>query len=233
MSTKIIYELGRVCNSRVYSEQLIIKKSDRMNTLIIKITSFITVGCLFFLFTPNIFAEQKYQKTPSDQEGPFFPIGQRLDEDNDLTRVNGSPHSAQGKYLVLKGRVINTNGKPIEAVTIQIWQTDQHSRYLHPYDSSKGERDPFFQYWGKAVTDKEGNYSFKTLLPGAYEPRPAHIHFKVFQDGKERLTSQMYFKNHPDYTEYTSIPERYILQMVDLKKKSPGEYEGFFQIVLD
>ena len=182
---------------------------------------------------PPGLCELRYKKTPADQEGPFYPITKRVDEDNDLTWVNGQNERAKGKILKLHGIVINTEGTPLDGVTIQIWQTDPQGLYLHPYDSSKGNRDPNFQYWGKTVTTNSGRYLFMTILPGAYEPRPAHIHFKVFSKDKEVLTSQIYFRNHPDYSKYITIPERYRLQMADVLQTGDEEFESFFKIVID
>ena len=45
------------------------------------------------------------------------------------------------------------------------------------------------------TADSEGWYAFRTIVPGRYEPRPRHIHFKVKQAGSTLLTSQFYFSD--------------------------------------
>lgn len=175
---------------------------------------------------PQIHTQPQYKKTPSDMEGPFYPTERQSDEDNDLINVKGKSKSAKGDVLNLKGIVFNENGKPQGDVIIEIWQTDTNGLYRHPRDRSRGARDPFFQYWGRAQTDKEGNYSFKTIIPGKYEPRLPHIHFKVWVDEKVVLTSQMYIitdkKHSPNENEQLGL---------DVVKNNEEEYSGFFRIV--
>jgi protocatechuate 3,4-dioxygenase beta subunit len=127
---------------------------------------------------------------------------------------------------------VNTSGKPLSGLVIEIWQTDPQGRYKHPGDSSPGERDPNFQYWGAAITDAAGNFFFRTIVPGAYNPRPAHIHFKVLQSGDTILTSQIYFTGADEQEKIPSMSSRTELQTVNLKKIRPGEFEAFFRIVL-
>lgn len=171
-------------------------------------------------------AQTRYAKTPWDAEGPFYPVERRSDEDNDLLNVKGMSGSAKGDVLHLSGIVLDTNGTPQKDVVVEIWQTDRNGLYDHPRDWSEGQRDRFFQYWGKATTDDEGKYRFKTLLPGEYEPRPAHIHFKVWVGQEEVLTSQMYISKDPTKT----LPVRKPLRL-EVTKTDPGEYTGFFRIV--
>ncbi|HKJ13321.1 MAG TPA: hypothetical protein VJ988_00515, partial [Desulfobulbales bacterium] len=68
--------------------------------------------------------------------------------------------------------------------------------------------------------------------PGAYNPRPAHIHYKVLQEGKVILTSQIYFRELSDQTRLPSMTSQIELQTVDLTSTKDGEFEAFFRIVL-
>jgi len=178
-------------------------------------------------------AQDMYEKTPSDYEGPFYPVIRQQDEDNDLTHVAGQSEPARGDVLNLSGAVLNTRGEPQKGVTVEIWQTDPSGRYKDARDNTPGERDPNFQYWGKATTAEDGTFLFKTLVPGGYAPRPVHIHYKVWVDGNVRLTSQIYFKNHPDRSESTpaGFPAA-DLQTIDLQSTRPNEFKGFFHIVI-
>jgi protocatechuate 3,4-dioxygenase beta subunit len=177
-------------------------------------------------------ADDNYAKTPADYEGPFYPVTRQHDIDNDLVQVKGQNGIAQGEILNLSGIVVNTGGEAQQNLTIEIWQTDPQGRYKHPGDSTPGERDPNFQYWGATTTDADGTFFFKTILPGAYEPRPAHIHFKVLRDGKVILTSQIYFMEPNERTRLPSMTSQIELQTVDLKPTKDGEFEAFFRIVL-
>ncbi|MFC1818209.1 intradiol ring-cleavage dioxygenase [Thermodesulfobacteriota bacterium] len=182
--------------------------------------------------TQIVTAGEQFVKTPTDYEGPFYPVTRQEDIDNDLVQVKGQSGVAQGDTLHLTGVVVNTGGEPRKGLTIEIWQTDPHGRYKHPGDSKPGERDPNFQYWGATTTGTDGTFFFKTIVPGAYNPRPAHIHYKVLQEGKVILTSQIYFKEPGGQTRLPSMTSQIELQTVDLKPINDGEFEAFFRIVL-
>ena len=182
--------------------------------------------------TQKVNAEEQFVKTPADYEGPFYPVTRQEDIDNDLVQVKGQSGVAQGDILHLTGVVVNTRGEPRKGLTIEIWQTDPQGRYKHPGDSTPGERDPNFQYWGATTTGTDGTFFFKTIVPGAYNPRPAHIHYKVLQEGKIILTSQIYFRELNDQTRIPSMTSQIELQTVDLTSTKDGEFEAFFRIVL-
>lgn len=131
--------------------------------------------------------------TPPQQEGPYYTVEKPADRDNDLTVLDGAAGAPVGEIIEFDGTLYDRNGRPIPGAVIEIWQTDASGVYLHPNDPGTGQRDPNFQFYGEAVTDENGRYRFRTILPGQYEPRPPHIHFKVRRDGEELITSQFYF----------------------------------------
>jgi len=187
---------------------------------------------LFCLAEQESAAQGPYPKTPGDYEGPFYPVTEQQDVDNDLVHVKGQTGAAQGDILNLSGVVINTRGEVQKDIIIEIWQTDPQGRYKHPGDSTPGERDSNFQYWGAAITAADGTFFFKTVIPGAYEPRPAHIHYKVLQAGKVVLTSQMYFRDPSLDPKRFSMSSQVELQTVELKPAKNGEFQAYFRIVL-
>ncbi len=141
--------------------------------------------------------------TPSQTEGPYYPppsqIADQVDKDNDLTRVEGKSGRASGQVIYIRGQVRDGQCRPIEGALVEIWQASANGRYNHPRERSNPKPlDPNFQYWGQALTDKEGRYEFKTVIPGPYPAgmfwtRPAHVHFKSRRQGFFPLTTQMYF----------------------------------------
>jgi protocatechuate 3,4-dioxygenase beta subunit len=140
--------------------------------------------------------------TPEQTEGPFYPIADQADKNTDLTKVKGRAVSARGQVCFVGGVVQDEFCKPIKGALVEIWQACDSGKYNHPSDPNPARLDPNFQYWGQAITDKDGRYSFKTIIPGAYPAtsnwmRPPHIHFKVHLRGFEELTTQMYWKGHP------------------------------------
>lgn len=127
-------------------------------------------------------------KTPRDYTGPFYPRGPR-NRTHDL--IVGTPRA---DILQLAGRVLSPDGEPRAGVLVDIWHADPQGRYKHPRDRGQDRLMEEFLYWGEAVTDDSGAFGFRTYVPGSYAARPArHIHYKVWADEEELLTSQIYF----------------------------------------
>jgi protocatechuate 3,4-dioxygenase beta subunit len=123
--------------------------------------------------------------------------------DADLTgQHGGEPH---GQRIVVEGRVLGGDGKPLRGQLIEIWQANAAGRYAHEVDDHDAPLDPNFSGAGRCLTDDEGRYRFVTVKPGAYpwknHPnawRPNHIHFSVFGRAvTERVVTQMYFPGDP------------------------------------
>lgn len=124
--------------------------------------------------------------------------------DSDLTRQmsGGEP---QGERIVVAGRVIDEDGRPLPNTLIEVWQANAAGRYRHSRDNHPAPIDPYFLGAGRFETDSEGRYRFTTVKPGAYPWRnhenawrPAHIHFSIFgRSFLTRLVTQMYFPNDP------------------------------------
>lgn len=106
-----------------------------------------------------------------------------------------TPPETNGEVLVLYGQVVDVNGASVGDAAVEIWQTDDNGVYDHPGDPTTTNRDTTFQFYGSTMTDEAGWYAFRTIIPGEYEPRPRHIHFKVKQNGATILTSQFYFSD--------------------------------------
>ncbi len=139
------------------------------------------------------------ENTPKQPEGPFYPITDQPDKNNDLTLVAGKSQIALGSIIYLSGLVIDQNCAPVENAVVEIWQACESGRYNHPGDRDNPRAlDPNFQYWGITTTNAAGAYNFKTIIPGHYPAggtwiRPPHIHFKVHKRGIRELITQMYF----------------------------------------
>lgn len=136
--------------------------------------------------------------TPTQPEGPFYPIVFPNDVDTDLTVLDGGT-PAEGIVVYVRGQVLDLDKKTtIKNATVEIWQACASGKYNHSSDPNDAPIDPNFQYYGKTETDENGNYIFKTIVPGAYPAsrdwwRPEHIHMKVKAAGYKSLTTQMYF----------------------------------------
>jgi protocatechuate 3,4-dioxygenase beta subunit len=139
--------------------------------------------------------------TPEQTEGPFYPVQDQNDKDWDLVRVKGQTRDAQGDVIFVRGQILDENCVPVSAALVEIWQACNSGRYNHPNDPNQAPLDPLFQYWGRAITNAQGKYEFRTIIPGAYPAdetwwRPPHIHYKVHKRGYMELTTQLYFEGH-------------------------------------
>jgi len=138
------------------------------------------------------------QPTPTESEGPFYPIVAQKDTDFDLTKVDGQEAEALGKHIIIQGSIFDTEGNPVEGATVDLWQANADGKYAHPHDSNPAPIDENFQGWAIVPSGVNGEFRFKTVLPGVYNvgggwSRPPHIHFKVSKKGYIELVTQMYF----------------------------------------
>ena len=135
--------------------------------------------------------------------GPAFGRVPVAPSDADLTRQHqGEP---LGQRIIITGRVLDSDGRPMPNTLVEIWQANAAGRYVDPGDDHPAPLDPNFTGAGRCLTDADGRYRFVTVQPGAYpwrnHPnawRPAHVHFSLFgPDLASRLVTQMYFPGDP------------------------------------
>lgn len=141
----------------------------------------------------------------SELTGPVFGHESLDALDADLTRngrVNGEP---LGERIIVTGRVLDEDGRPVPDTLLEIWQANAVGRYVHKWDQHDAPLDPNFFGAGRCATDENGRYRFLSVKPGAYPWRnhhnawrPAHIHFSLFGPSfVTRLVTQMYFPGDP------------------------------------
>ena len=176
-------------------------------------------------------AKMLFRPTPRQSLGPFFPddgdevtiirefpdpdlpISQANDQD--LTFIKGRKGTATGQIIYLRGTVRDAGtGESLPNTMLILWSATASGRYNHTGDEGTtsfphpktGEtihrtHDEYFQYWGRAVTNDQGDYWFKTIVPGFYPIdleaglfRPSHLHFKILAPGYPTFITQLYFK---------------------------------------
>src|SRR5687768_15333668 len=91
--------------------------------------------------------------TQSIVMGPFYPQIKPLDQDADLTIVNGRKTRAKGRVIHVAGRVSDPKGVPIRDAKMEIWQADANGRYAHKSDPNPAELDDGFQGYCVLRTD--------------------------------------------------------------------------------
>ncbi len=127
--------------------------------------------------------------TLSEITGPAHGHEKVAPLDYDLTRqFEGEP---LGERIIVHGRVLDGDGRPVRNSLVEIWQANAAGRYAHRGDRHPAPLDPNFAGAGRCLTNSEGWYRFLTIKPGAYPWgnhhnawRPAHI-------------TQMYFPGDP------------------------------------
>lgn len=138
-------------------------------------------------------------QTLSEVTGPRFDAASIPERAFDLTHQHsGDP---LGERIIVSGRVLDENGRPVPHTLIELWQANAAGRYFHKRDQHHAPLDPNFTGQGQTFTDERGHYRFITIRPGEYPWgnhyngwRPAHIHFSLFGPAfATRLVTQMYF----------------------------------------
>lgn len=179
--------------------------------------------------------------TPPQTAGPFYPLD-KINVDADLVFIEGHSEKASGDIVIIEGLVLDQYDQALSRAQVEIWQACASGRYNHVDDPNPAPLDPHFKYWGKDITDANGFYRFRTIIPGSYPAeegwdRPAHIHFKITCEGFDDVTTQMYFKHDP-----LNAVDQILLELktsdqnkliVDFKKRADLKYPvGQFNIKL-
>jgi protocatechuate 3,4-dioxygenase, beta subunit len=138
--------------------------------------------------------QTKLRPTPSQTEGPYYPLREPKDSDSDLLS-NGDRTYAKGLACWIEGVVSDLEGRPLNGGAIEIWQCDADGHYDHPADGAK--IDPAFQGFGRVRLSADGTFRFRTIKPSPYAGRTPHIHAKVYLGSRELLTTQLYVADDP------------------------------------
>ena len=146
------------------------------------------------------------QNSKSEVTGPVFGHNDIDPMDRDLIHNYAKAgEAAIGERIIVHGRVLDENGRPVPNTLVEVWQANAGGRYRHKKDTYLAPIDPNFGGCGRTLTDENGYYYFRTIKPGAYpwrnwvnNWRPAHIHVSVFGTAfVQRLITQLYFEGDP------------------------------------
>jgi protocatechuate 3,4-dioxygenase beta subunit len=144
-------------------------------------------------------------QTLSELTGPVYGRDDIGPLDSDLTRNSARNGEPLGERIIVVGRVLDENARPVPHALVEVWQANAAGRYVQANDQHPAPLDPNFHGAGRCLTNEAGEYSFTTIKPGAYPWRnhenawrPAHIHFSLFgANFLSRLVTQMYFPGDP------------------------------------
>ncbi len=145
--------------------------------------------------------------TPRTIEGPLYVAGAPTYQDE--ARLDDGTDT-NSEVLIMSGQIRDTNGTPLPAAKVEVWHANSVGMYSH-FDSSQSP----FNLRGTILTNKEGRYRFRSIMPvgyscppdsktqqllnqlGRHGTRPAHIHLMVSADGYRTLTTQINIADDP------------------------------------
>src|SRR3546814_2023522 len=102
--------------------------------------------------------------TASQTVGPYLHLGL-----TPITIADIARDATKGETIVISGRVLDGEGKPIPDALLEFWQANADGKYAHPEDTQDKPLDGKFIGFGRVPTDKDGRYKFTTVKPGGSE----------------------------------------------------------------
>lgn len=177
------------------------------NRLVLAIV-LIAVGGLYLLLVSK---DCSGVPTPQQTEGPYYKAGS--------PQTNNIAQGIRGEKLTVMGFVFDRNCKPVANARLDFWQADAKG----VYDNSG------YKLRGHLYSDHLGKYVLETIVPGAYETRPPHIHVKVKARNGPILTSQLYFPNAAQNQKDPIFNKDLIMSIVDGEKSKVGSFNFVLQ----
>lgn len=138
--------------------------------------------------------------TPSSTVGPYFLYGLVPSSYGGIDVIfnNLVTPDVAGERIRIEGRVTDGDSSPIPDAMVEIWQADADGKLNHAA-GVKASANAAFKGFGRAPTNRDGDYFFETIRPGPVggpdgKPQAPHIVVNVFARGLLRhLTTRIYF----------------------------------------
>ncbi|MGP1354988.1 intradiol ring-cleavage dioxygenase [Roseicyclus sp.] len=117
----------------------------------------------------------------------------------------------KGEPMLVRGRILDTGGRPIAGARIDVWQANDEGFY----DVQQKGIQPDFNLRGVFRSDASGAYWFRGVKPkfypipddgpvgkllgalGRHPYRPAHLHYIIGAEGFETLTTHIFDPDDP------------------------------------
>src|SRR5262249_38658682 len=112
--------------------------------------------------TPTPSCHDGDEPTLPETEGPYFKSQSPLRGDLREQGIAGRP-------VELSGLVLTRSCQPVANALVDLWHADDGGQY-----DNRG-----FRLRGHVLTDAQGRYAFRTIMPGLYPGRTRHYHVKV------------------------------------------------------
>ena len=132
--------------------------------------------------------------TAAQTVGPFVAISVEANQIREL-----APPEVTGERVVIEGRILDGDGKPVDDAVIETWQANAHGKYAHPEDTREKVVEESFKGFGRVLTNRHGAFRLSTIKPGRV-PGPndtlqaPHVIVLVFMRGLlKHLVTRIYF----------------------------------------
>lgn len=158
--------------------------------------------------------------TTTDVLGPLYRPGAPFK--TDLVRPGD-----KGEILHFGGTIFGKDGKtPVKGALVEIWHCDEHGEYDNTSDD--------YVHRAAFKTRAGGKYQFRTILPGKYGSRPAHIHMRISGHAETQdLVTQIYFKGDSNIPgDPSASDKRSLNRILDLSENDRKEKVVRFDIYL-
>ena len=178
---------------------------------------------ILFIFSSNLVAGDvcTSKVTPEIYHG--YKIPKQFSKSNNLRRMTGSPVPAEGKMILIFGKVTDKNCVPIQNAVISIWHLNAYGEYQYDgVDYNGSNVDENFVGTGSTFTDNLGNYNFITIFPADYTNEEPFINFIVNHDDFIPFETRAFFSNRNKQLKEFD-PE--IANRLIVSKKSSYEYQ--------
>ncbi len=142
--------------------------------------------------------------TRAQTQGPYYTP-------NTPKRANLRESGTAGQALLIAGRILTTDCRPVAGAVIDVWSCDADGIY-----DNKG-----FTLRGHQFTDAQGRFRVETIKPAPYTDfgisRTPHIHVKLQGPGTAQLTTQLYFPGEAGNADDSIYDERLLMKMTALE----------------
>ena len=153
--------------------------------------------------------ERRLALTASAEEGPYYKTGSP-------ERTNIIEPGAAGSKLIVEGRVLDRNGRPLAHAWLDFWHADGNGVYDNAGYNLRGH-----QY-----TDKDGRYRLETVRPYQYLFRSPHVHVKVRAgESSPTLTTQLYFPGEKRNETDPIFNKLTVMDVVDTKEGQKAVFD--------
>lgn len=188
-----------------------------------------------------------------------YPGAEAIPTSNNLILPTGKAVETEAQRLVVSGRLLDAECKPIPEAVVELWQRDPMGKLVLAQKQDLASPSAVFAGAGRTVTDGEGRFTFITGFPGVpaepivnkktskksikskkpeveklgYAPR---LNLKVKAEGVGELTTALFFSNDrrnagdKGYTKLSAPARSHV--MLTTQEEPNGDLSAAIDLVL-